>query len=180
MADTMTATGLSVWLTSHTKQGECLNKHIQTLATETDTTAFPWHLTVLSGVSEEKLQKVFKNTAGIASYVRENYVRADGLDSIPHNPQQVLFARIREDDWLATVRMLYTSACTEHRNDEHHWHSSFRYGTQDNDQFLSLPSLDCFPVPITHIEVWRTEGCVPEWKRLAMFALREVMHEERC
>ncbi len=161
------------------EQNRCrrsLDHLIHTFAKESETSPFSWHLTLIGGIPPEALPTYERCIEQLIVQFPTHSAQATAAGGVPDNPQQALFLRFEEDSWLKSLRASVQKVPYDGVPLPPFWHGSLRYGTiNEADYHALIARAACFvgvDIPITHVELWHTEGVVSEWVQIVCRGLR--------
>jgi hypothetical protein len=172
----VTLRGHMVVLTSHTSSARELDTLVAQYACALGYKPFEWHVPLVRDMraSDSSIESV-QYALEIAHIFPRHVVQVYEVGYCPGHPFRSLYLRLfDEDHWLRALTTI-TAGCYPHLRPPPFWHIPLCYGALSSlEREALIEGADEFlgkVVPMTHVEVWRTEGAVDEWKKLYAYPL---------
>jgi len=169
------ATGYSIWLMPAGTVYDALREQISDLSREFGTPTFEPHVTLMGGL-EGKEHDVAASTARLAGIVRPYRIILRGAAQTDYYFRCVFSTADKEDEVMDANRAA-KEVFGRHDDAPYMPHLSLVYGNLPEETRNALVAkfddlVAEFPVDRLHL--FRTEGIVPQWRKVDEFALSDV------
>ena len=175
-------TGYSLWLMPerNTKTYSFLDQLIRNLAARYQTPIFNSHITLLGGINDNE-QNVREKTQLLAEKLTPYEIQ---LDEIGTNKTyfQILFYKIKPTHSALNANDIARKVFGINK-EKYFPHLSLAYGDLTSEQVFVLKQIVtqynqiseiCFEIKT--IELWRTEGAVEKWRKIAIFPIKNLLN----
>jgi 2'-5' RNA ligase len=168
------ARGTSLWLVPEPVAAEALGRLITTLARRLGTPSFEPHVTLLSGLTRPA-EEVVRKAEGVASGIDGPLLLSPGPPEGRDEPFQCLYLPVGPTFNLLALQALARATIGVDTEGPFEPHLSLVYGRLDSAQRSALAREVAAELPgrtrFDTLDVVRTTGPVPEWRRIGRFHL---------